>query len=213
MTSVSNTPASSPQQPWGKALHYACLRYLRVAFWGQSAATNDVIESQATELVSIATDHAHWALEQRGDWEVVLRAIDYMAATHDGPWQGRAAFETKLQILIELAVPNTCLDEAGAAFLSDIQQGVGIAYQSAPIDKSKIRVTDEVADMVKLLTEAACEFGLVMNLLELCENTFHGEVMTDMDHLVTLAAATAAPFARAERKERKIDGVDTADIK
>ncbi|WP_321820850.1 MULTISPECIES: hypothetical protein [unclassified Burkholderia] len=206
MNEPRDTTASSPsQRPWGRGLYYACLRYLRVVLWRQGTASNDVVDSLAAELTSIAEDHAEWAIEQRGEWEVVSRAIDYMAAKHDGPWQGKASFQSTLSVLMELAVPNGGLDESGAAFLSDIQRGVNESYQSAPVEKSQLRVTDEVAAMVRTLTEAGCEYGLVSDLLDLCEEIFHGDVMSDADRFTLLVAATAAPFVRQERKERKID--------
>ena len=125
MSEKNETAAShQAQRPWGRGLYYACLRFLRVVLWRQGAASNDVVDSLAAELTLVAEEHAEWAIEQRRDWEIVSRAIDYMAAIHDGPWQGRAWFENTLRVLMELAVPNTGLDESSAAFLKDIQRGV-----------------------------------------------------------------------------------------
>nr|WP_023842380.1 hypothetical protein [Burkholderia sp. M701]BAO18837.1 hypothetical protein [Burkholderia sp. M701] len=212
MAAANNGEMSAPQEgsqptpsPSEQGLYFACIRFLRVVLWRQGAASNDVVDSLAAELASIAERHVAWANEQRGDWKIVSRAIDYMAAIHDGPWQGKAWFENTLRVLMELAVPNTGLDETSAAFLSDIQRGVNESYQSTPIAKSELRVTDEVAAMVKTLTDAGCEYGLVSDLLDLCEEIFHGEPMSDGDRFTLLAAATAAPFARQERKDRKID--------
>ncbi|MFL9966707.1 hypothetical protein PQR02_38270 [Paraburkholderia sediminicola] len=162
----------------------------------------------ATELTSVAEEHAEWAIEQRGDWQIVSRAIDYMAAIHDGPWQGRAWFESTLRVLMELAVPNTGLDESSAAFLKDIQLGVNQSFQSAPVAKSELRITDEVAAMVRTFTDAGCEYGLVSDLLDLCEEIYHGEVMSGAARFTLLVAATAAPFVRQERKVRTIDTSD-----
>ncbi|WP_124715401.1 hypothetical protein [Burkholderia stagnalis] len=208
MTEHQGSASPQGQRPWGRGLHYACLRFLRAVLWRQGAASNDVVDSLAIELALVAEDHAEWAMEQRGDWEIVSRAIDYMAAIHDGPWQGRSWFESTLRVLMELAVPNTGLDESSAAFLSDIQRGMNQSLQSAPIAKSEMRVTDEVAAMVKTFTDAGCEYGLVSDLLDLCEEIFHGEVMEDGDRFTLLVAATAAPFVRQERKARKIDADD-----
>jgi len=205
MDESQNSLSIETQRPWGRGLHYACLRFLRAVLWRQGAASNDLVDSLAAELTSAAEEHAEWALEHRGDWEIVARGIDYMASIHDGPWQGAAWFRNTLQVLIQLAVPNVGLDEAAAAFLNDIQQGVAESYQSAPVAKSHLRVTDEVAEMVKTLTNAGCEYGLVSDILDLNEAIFHGEPMSESDRLFLLAAATAAPFVRRERKDRKID--------
>jgi len=51
-------------------------------------------------------------------------------------------------------------------------------------------------------------YGLVSDLLDLCEEIFHGEVMSEADRFTLLVAATAAPFVRQERKERNIDSGD-----
>lgn len=209
MTEHQGVTSTQSQRPWGRGLHYACLRFLRVVLWRQGTASNDVVDSLATELALVAEEHAEWAMEQRGDWEIVSRAIDYMAVIHDGPWQGRSWFESTLRVLMALAVPNTGLDESSAAFLSDVQQGMNQSLQSAPIAKSHMRVTDEVAAMVKTFTDAGCEYGLVSDLLDLCEEIFHGEMMEDTDRFTLLVAATAAPFVRQERKARKID-IDVA---
>lgn len=209
MTEHQGSTSNQSQRPWGRGLHYACLRFLRVVLWRQGAASNDVVDSLATELALVAEEHAEWAMEQRGDWEIVSRAIDYMAVIHDGPWQGRSWFESTLRVLMTLAVPNIGLDESGAAFLQDIQRGMNQSLQSAPIAKSEMRVTDEIAAMVKTFTDAGCEYGLVSDLLDLCEDIFHGEAMGHADRFTLLVAATAAPFVRQERKSRKID-IDAA---
>jgi hypothetical protein len=204
----SDKASTVSQRAWGKGLHYACLRFLRVVLWRQGVASNDVVDSLAAELTSIAEEHAEWAIEQRGDWEIVSRAIGYMAAIHDGPWQGKAWFENTLRMLMEVAVPNTGLDEDAAAFLIDLQRGANESYQRAPVAKSDLRVTDEVAAMVTTFTEAGCEYGLVSDLLDMCEGIFHGEAMAEEDRYTLLVAATAAPFVRQERKKRKIDKAD-----
>lgn len=209
MIESKDTTASSQPKPWGRGLHYACIRFLRVVLWRQGAASNDVVDSLTSELTSIAEEHAEWAIEQRGDWEIVSRAIAYMAAIHDGPWQGKVWFENTLRTLMEVAVPNTGLDEDAAAFLIDLQRGANESYQRAPIAKSALRVTDEVASMVTTFTEAGCEYGLVSDLLDMCEGMFHGQPMADEDRYTLLVAATSAPFVRLERKKRKIDSLDT----
>ncbi len=205
MTDQNTAASDSERRPWGRGLYYACVRFLRVVLWRQGAASNDVVDSLAADLESIAEEHAVMAVDRRGDWTIVSRAIDYMAAKHDGPWQGKAWFKSTLRVLMELAVPNSGLDEAGAAFLVDVQRGVNESYQSAPVPKSQLRVTSEVAAMVKTFTDAGCEYGLVSDLLDLCEEIFHGEVMSEEDQFSLFVAATAAPFVRQERKERNID--------
>jgi len=147
-------------------------------------------------------------MEQRGDWEIVSRGIDYVVAIQDGPWQGRSWLESTLRVLMELAVPNTGLDESGAAFLSDIQRGMNQSLQSAPMPKSEMCVTDEVAAMVKTFTDSGCEYGFVSDLLDLCEEIFQGAVMKDANRFTLLVAAAAAPFVRQERKAPKIDTDD-----
>ena len=66
-------------------------------------------------------------------------------------------------------------------------------------------ITEAIAGEIKLLQEAGCEYGVVSDLLDLAEKVFHGENLDEFQKELLLTAATAAPFVRQERIQRKID--------
>lgn len=190
---------------WTRSINYACMHFLRVVLWRQGAASNDIVDTLAVELAKKIEHLAEWCQEQRGDTKVLSRAISYLATHHDGPWKGPDWFVDSLHILIEIAVPNTGLDNTTAEFLVDMQRGISQSQQNAPTARESLRVTDEVARDVRVLQEAGCEYGLVSSLLDLNEAIFHGDVLTESQNGLLLTAAAAAPFARQERLFRKID--------
>ncbi|HJV76226.1 MAG TPA: hypothetical protein VJ654_18545 [Noviherbaspirillum sp.] len=190
---------SSNSEPWKSGLYYACLRFLRNVLWGQGAASTDLVETVARQLAKEAEFHAQWAQEQRGDWKIVERAIDYLSNVHDGPWRGVEWFKQSLDLVIELAVPNTGLDALAASFLLDVQMGIGQSYQSSPVERSSLRLTDEAAKEVKTLVQAGCQYGLVSDLLDLGERIFHGEPLSEDDQSLLHVAAIAASLTRIER--------------
>lgn len=187
--------------PWKNGLYYACLRFLRKVLWSQGAASSDLVETIARQLAKEADFHASWADEQRGDWRIVERAIDYLSNVHDGPWRGVEWFKQSLDLVIELSIPNGRLDELAASFLPDVQTGIGQSYQSSPVERSSLRLTDEAAKEVKTLVQAGCEYGLVSNLLDLTERFFHGDPLSEEDQRLLHVAATAASLTRVERAE------------
>jgi hypothetical protein len=172
---------------------------------GQGAESNDLVETLANELTERVAYLAEWCDEQRGDATIVTRAIAYLETHHDGPWRGTDWFVHSLAMLIEIAVPNSGLDEGAAEFLSDMQEGIATSYESAPVRKSALRITDEIAKDVKTLQDAGCEYGLVSDILDMNEAMFHGETLSEVQRELLLVAATAAPFVRQERVIRNID--------
>lgn len=185
-------------KPWGNGLYYVCLRFLRKVLWG--TASTDVIESTARQLADEAEHAAQWAIERRGDWTIVERAIDYLACQHDGPWQGIAWFRQSLGLVMELAVPNTGLDESAAAFLQDLQRGIGESFQSSPVERHTLRLSDESAEQVQVLVEAGCQFGLVSDVLDVAERVFNGDALHEDDQAVLHVASVAAVMTRVRRR-------------
>ncbi|WP_211471516.1 hypothetical protein [Collimonas humicola] len=199
-TSVDENKAN-----WKRSINYACMHFLQEALRRQGAASNDIVDTLAAELTEKVWHLAEWCQEQRGDAEILSRAISYLTIHHDGPWKGPDWFVDALHILIEIAVPMTGMDETTAEFLMDMQRGISQSQQNAPTYRANLRVTDEVASDARMLQEAGCEYGIVSSLLDLNEAIFHGEVLTENQHDLLLTAATAAPFTRQERLSRKID--------
>ncbi|EJL90444.1 hypothetical protein PMI16_01842 [Herbaspirillum sp. CF444] len=193
---------------WKRSVNFSCIHFLRKVLWRQGAASNDIVDSLAAELTEKIFHWSDWCENLRGDAEIVSRAIQYLAEQHDGPWRGVDWFVNSIQLLIQLAVPENVLDENSVDFLYDVQQGISQSIQTAPIRKEELRITDSMAKQIKLLQEAGCEYGAVSDLLELVESVFHGERLEGYQKELLLVAATAAPFVRVERIERKIDKLD-----
>jgi hypothetical protein len=197
-------PVAENETQWKRSIVFSCRQFLRTALWRQGAASNDIVDTLSDELAEKVSHLAGWCNEQRGDAEIVDRAIRYLTIHHDGPWKGVDWFVDSLSILVEIAVPNSGMDEDTAEFLADMQVGISQSQQTAPTAKEKLRITDEIAQDVRMLQEAGCEFGIVSALLDLSESIFHGEILTEEQNELLLTAATAAPFSRQERMSRKL---------
>ncbi|WP_313818687.1 hypothetical protein [Cupriavidus sp.] len=191
--------------PYERTIHYACVRFVRQVLWGDVAGTSDILQTITADLSKIAAHYAEYAIERRGDAGVIERAIAYMASIHDGPWRGKEWFDTTLAVLTELAIPNTGLENDGAAFLLDVRRGVSEAYEAAPLPKSELRITDDKAEGIKRFVAAAQEHGYVMDLLNIAERIFHGEHLSKGKRDLLHAAAVAAPMARLVRNDAPDD--------
>lgn len=202
---IQSTNDDEQAAKWRRSINFSCIWFLKKALWRQGAASNDIVDTLAGELTDKIFYLAERCYEMRGEVEILTRAIRYLTEQHDGPWRGAEWFENSLQLLIELAVPENALDEDSSEFLSDVQQGVSQSLQSAPVRKSDLRITEAIAGEIKLLQEAGCEYGVVSDLLDLAEKVFHGENLDEFQKELLLTAATAAPFVRQERIQRKID--------
>jgi hypothetical protein len=135
-----------------------------------------------------------------GDWEIVKRAIDYLGNIQDGPWQGVEWFRSTLHVVMELAVPNIGLNADAATFLPDLQRGIAQSFQAAPVERRVMQLSDEDVSHVVTLQEAGKEYGLVSDLLDVCEKISLGEPLAEEDHWILKLASSAAPFTRVARK-------------
>jgi phage terminase large subunit-like protein len=65
---------------------------------------------------------------------MVTRAVWYLARTQAGPVLRDESqwFEHMLQVLLELAFPNTHLDDMSLAFLQDIEEGLSKFKPNGP---------------------------------------------------------------------------------
>lgn len=192
--------ATAVEEQWKRGLRFACRRFIRNVLWHQPGVSSDWVETLTEQLASIAEDCAGFADEMYGDWEIVSRAIEYLAVIHDGPWRGADWFKTSLDVLMELAVPNTGLDSDTAAFLPDLQRGIGQSLQAVPVDRHAMKLSDEDVSHVMTLRDAGGQFGLVSELFDVCEKILHGEPLDESDQRILKLASNAAPFTRVARK-------------
>lgn len=187
------------EDQWIGGLRYHCRKFVVEVMRYQQVKSSDLLETLVEQLVDVSRHHAGFAHDMYGDWEVVTRAIDYLAHIHDGPWQGVDWFKTSLGILLELAVPNTGMTEDSAAFLPDLQRGIAQSFQGAPVQRRSMQLSDEDVALVMTLRDAGQEYGLVSDLLDVCEKLTRGEPMGHEDQWILKLAANAAPFTRVAR--------------
>ena len=112
-----------------EALHAACLGIARETLWkskGEKKRTVKEIEAHAAKLQVIALSHLEFIAEQGRDPNILVRAVRYLAHTHaippmrvDTGW-----FTNMLEVLIELACPNTHLPPKGKDFVADLRKGL-----------------------------------------------------------------------------------------
>lgn len=101
---------------------------------------------------------------------------------------------------MELAVPNTGLDFDTAAFLPDLQRGIGKSLQTVPVDRHAMKLSDEDVSHVMTLRDAGEQFGLVSELFDVCEKILHGKPLDESDQRILKLVSNAAPFTRVARK-------------
>ena len=191
--------STSMEDQWKLGLRASCGRFVRKVLWHQPGVSGDLVETLTEQLASIAAGYAGYADEMHSDWQIVGRAIEYLSVVHDGPWQGAEWFRASLDVVMELAVPNTGLDSDAAAFLADLQRGIGRALQAVPVDRRDMKLSDEDVSNVMTLTDAGEQFGLVADLFDVCEKISHGEPLDESDQWILKLASNAAPFTRVAR--------------
>ncbi|MDN2709848.1 hypothetical protein O0880_10520 [Janthinobacterium sp. SUN118] len=131
----------------------------------------------------------------------------HLAVIQDGPWRGADWFKTSLDVLMELAVPNTGLDSDTAALLPDLQRGIGQSLQTVPVDRHAMKLSDEDVSHVMTLRDVGEHFGLVSELFDVCEKILHGEPLDESDQRILKLASNAAPFTRFARKVAVVKGL------
>ena len=112
-----------------EALHAACLGVARETLWkskGEKKSTVKEIEAHAAKLQVVALHHLEFIAEQGRDPNILVRAVRYLAHTHAiPPMRGDTGWYTDmLEVLIELACPNTDLPPKGKDFVADLRKGL-----------------------------------------------------------------------------------------
>jgi hypothetical protein len=112
-----------------EALHAACLEVARATLWNpdsEKKSTEKKIEALAEKLHTVALHHLEFITETNRDPNLLVRAVRYLAHTHAIPpmRDDTGWFLDMLQVLIELACPNTDLPPRGKAFIADLRRGL-----------------------------------------------------------------------------------------
>lgn len=190
-------------------LSAACADLARQVLWRSGAASSDVVETLASAYYDVAQTYRGMfgSVPERNDDAVIERAVQYLAHVHATPLMVTDTqwFDTALGVLLELAAPNTPLDESAAQLLPDLQQGIAEALAQVPVPREQLRLDDEDARAIKTFEQAGTEHERVSQLLDMAERVFHGEPLDSSDAGLLRVAAIAAPLVRQARRNPGLD--------
>lgn len=118
-----------------EALHAACRAVAKQTLWkppGEKKTTEKIVETLAGQLYGIALDRLEFIATQGLDPNLLVRAVRYLAHTHAIPPMRNDTgwFVDMLEVLIELACPNTNLPRGGKAFVTDLRRGLSAKLKS-----------------------------------------------------------------------------------
>lgn len=182
-------------------LFFACQHLARQVLTDSGGLSTDVMETLAGRYNEIAETHQDYVRKQRDTDDVIEHAVRYLADVHVNPGRGTDLvwFREALNVLIELAVPNTGLTAEAVKLLPCIQEGVSSALADEPVPREQTRISDEDAVTLKRMTDAGREHGVASELLDLLERLYHGEALDEDARRFMMLAAMAAPITRQAR--------------
>lgn len=186
----------------------ACKEVARTVLWRQGETSADVVETQAHRYYQIACQHQNYIRQNCDTDDVIANAVRYIARVHAIPPSGTDTvwFSLALEVLLELAVPNTVLeDEESARFLSNVQQGIVRAMGTVKVSRDEVRIDDESASTLSKLVDAGCEHQVAFDVFNLVDRLYHGEQLDEHDRKFLRLVAMAAPLTRRKRLD---DGID-----
>jgi hypothetical protein len=188
-------------EPTTNDLFSACVEVAQ-AILGKKASP-DVIETVAGRYYRIACDHQDFVRTQRETDDVIANAVRYLANTQAIPPMGTdtAWFMNSLGTLIELAVPNTMLDQQSERFLNQLQEGIREARSAIPIDRESLALEDDDVQWMEYMKSAGVEYGAVSEVLDLLERMYHGWPLDVEQQRLLQLASLAAPITRHHRKD------------
>lgn len=106
-------------------LRKACFEVARSVMWSQKPVDADEISELASKFYEIAKER-----ESTGELEIdlplITRAVRYLGSVHAMPPMDDDTrwFYNMLQVVLEIARPNTGIDEENKEFLRDMLQGI-----------------------------------------------------------------------------------------
>jgi hypothetical protein len=106
-------------------LEAACFELARSAKWVQKPIDSDEIRDLAARFVEIAKSRIFVSDDLRIDAPLIARAARYLTQAHGMPTGDDTQwFGSMLTAVLEVARPNSGLDEEGQAFLKDMREGI-----------------------------------------------------------------------------------------
>lgn len=117
-----------------RGLFAACQEVAQAVLWRSGGDSSDVVETQAAKYFAIARDHQDFVRGQRDDDIFIENAVRYLARVHAIPPMGTDTtwFSHSLRVLIELAVPNSGLDEISAAVMPVLRARINQVLGTVP---------------------------------------------------------------------------------
>ena len=105
-------------------LQNACFRVARTTKWSRKPTDAAEITAVADKFFEIAKQQVSPALEI--DIPLITRAVRYLGQVHAMPPMddNTAWFSEMLRAVLEIARPNTGVDEENKAFLRDMREGI-----------------------------------------------------------------------------------------
>ena len=109
------------------SLQIACWDVARAALWSERGTLEIAVAELAGEFVRLASTQVESLIQSGRDPNIATRAVKYLFDTHVIPSGDMAKwwFSEMLTCLLELAVPSMIQTPASAAFLRDVQEGIG----------------------------------------------------------------------------------------
>jgi hypothetical protein len=110
----------------------ACFDLARTAKWAQKPIDAELLSSLAGKLEKIARGFLSEPLER--DIPLMVKAIRYLNHVHAMPPMDDDTmwFYNMLGVVVEIARPNTVVDERGKPFLKEMLQGIheSLSYEA-----------------------------------------------------------------------------------
>ncbi|WP_287600407.1 hypothetical protein [Thiothrix sp.] len=109
-----------------KALHEACLDVARSIHWKKKPIDKLLVDVSSKLYFDEALRYEDFIIGQGRDPNIIVRAIKYIANKHAIPpmTHDLDAFSTALEVLVELACPNTGTEPEQEQFFKDIEEGL-----------------------------------------------------------------------------------------
>lgn len=109
-----------------EALRQACFEVARSIRWRQNPVDEVLAKASVDLYFKEALHHEDFLVGQGRDPNIIVRAVRYIAHKHAiPPMDGDIdAFSAALEVLIELACPNTGVEADQEAFFRDIEEGI-----------------------------------------------------------------------------------------